>query len=122
MVECGTRVSGELVEKCDFIGFDSMWQINSFPPICRFIFLGQTERQLCLKRSVERSFEAIAVHVWTWREWYLQGLLIFEGWTLIKGETGLSTNEPKPIQKSVECSNIRRDRAMPAVFSWTTDQ
>lgn len=51
---------------------------------------------------------------------YLQGLLILEGWTLMYGETGLSTNEPKPSQRSEEYSVIRRDRATPTVFNCTT--
>ncbi|KAA8585953.1 hypothetical protein FQN60_007522 [Etheostoma spectabile] len=37
------------------------------------------------------------------------------------GETGLSTNEPKPSQRSEECSVIRRDSATPTVFNWTTE-
>ena len=37
---------------------------------------------------------------------YLHGLLILDGWTLMYGETGLSTKEPKPRCKSDECSLI----------------
>lgn len=31
----------------------------------------------------------------------------------------MSTNEPKPSQRSEECSVIRRDRATPTVFNCT---
>lgn len=34
----------------------------------------------------------------------------------------MSTNEPKPSQRSEECSVIRRDRATPTVFNYTGEK